>query len=165
LRRSIACAPQRTDVFYGTIAQNLRLADPLSSDDALRAAADEAGVLADILALPSGFDTRIGDGATQSMPPGFLRQLTIARALVRKAPVLLLDEPEAMLDEEGALAVERLLQRLRGQRTVIFTSHRPSYIRVADYAVVMRGGGIEFGGKPDDAIARLLGPIKSGIAA
>lgn len=165
LRRSIACAPQRTDVFYGTIAQNLRLADPLASDDVLRAAADEAGMLGDILALPHGFDARIGDGATQSLPPGFLRQLTIARALVRKAPVLLLDEPEAMLDEEGALAVERLLQRLHGQRTVIFTSHRPSYIRIADYAVVMRGGGIEFGGKPDDAIARLLGPTKSGIAA
>jgi ATP-binding cassette, subfamily C, bacterial LapB len=165
LRRSIGCAPQRTDVFYGTIAQNLRLADPLASDETLRAAVDEAGVLGAILNLPEQFNTRIGDVATHNLPPGFLRQITIARALVRKAPVLLLDEPEAMLDEDGANAVQHLLERLRGTRTVIFTSHRPSYIRVADFAVVMRNGSVDFGGTPDGAITKLLGQTKNGIAA
>lgn len=165
LRRAVACAPQRTDVFYGTIAQNLRLGDPLASDEVLRAAADAAGLLQDILKLPAQFETRIGDTQTRGLPPGFLRQLVIARALVRRAPVLLLDEPEATLDEAGALAVQRLLESLRGTRTVIFTSHRPSYIRIADFAVVMRGGNVEFGGTPDEAIGRLLGQAKSGRAA
>jgi ATP-binding cassette subfamily C protein/ATP-binding cassette subfamily C protein LapB len=165
LRRAIACAPQRTDLFYGTIAQNLRLGDPLAGDEALRAAADAVGILATIEDLPETFNTRIGDVTTQTMPPGFLRQLTIARALVRKAPVLLLDEPEAMLDEDGAKAVQNLLERLRGQRTVLFTSHRPSYIRIADFAVVMRDGGIEFGGTPDGAIEKLLGLNTTGKAA
>ena len=165
LRRAVACAPQRTDVFYGTIAQNLRLGDPLASDEVLRAAADAAGLLRAILELPEQFNTRIGDTRTQNLPPGFLRQLVIARALVRRAPVLLLDEPEATLDEAGAVAVQRLLESLRGTRTVIFTSHRPSYIRIADFAVVMRGGAVEFGGAPDEAIGRLLGQSKDGRAA
>lgn len=165
LRRTIACAPQRADVFYGTIAQNLRLGDPLASDEVLRASADAAGLLGDIMNLPGQFNARIGDGATQNLPPGFLRQLVIARALVRKAPVLLLDEPEAALDEAGARAVQRLLETLRGTRTVIFTSHRPSYIRIADFAVVMREGGVMFGGAPNEAIDRLLGQTKSGKAA
>jgi len=165
LRRAIACAPQKNDVFYGTIAQNLRLSDALASDETLRAAADQAGILHAIQAFPDGFNTRIGDARTMSLPPGFLRQLTIARALVRSAPILLIDEPEAMLDEEGANAVQRMLERARGTRTVIFTSHRPSYIRLADFAVVLRGGGVEFGGKPDGAIEKLLGPMKNGKAA
>jgi ATP-binding cassette, subfamily C, bacterial LapB len=165
LRRTVACAPQRTDMFYGTIAQNLRLADPLAGDDVLRAAADASGVLSDILSLPEHFNTRIGDAATQNLPPGFLRQLVIARALVRRAPVLLLDEPEATLDEAGANAVQRLLESLRGTRTVLFTSHRPSYIRIADFAVVMRAGAVEFGGAPDEAIVRLLSQTKNGKAA
>lgn len=165
LRRAISSAPQRIDFFYGTIAQNLRLADAPASDEALRHATDEAGILDSILALPEQFNTRIGDLTTSTLPPGFLRQLTIARALVRKAPILLLDEPEAMLDEQGANAVQRLLERLRGTRTVLFTSHRPSYIRIADYAVFLRSGSVEFGGKPEGAIERLLGQSKSGKAA
>jgi ATP-binding cassette subfamily C protein LapB len=165
LRRAISSAPQKMDLFYGTIAQNLRMGDPLASDEALRAAAAEAGLLDAITALPDEFDTRIGDATTHRLPPGFLRQITIARALVRKAPILLIDEPEAMLDEEGAVAVQRMFERLRGKRTVIFASHRPSYIRVADYAVFMRDGQVEYGGKPDGAIERLLGQTKSGKAA
>jgi ATP-binding cassette, subfamily C, bacterial LapB len=165
LRRAISSAPQRIDFFYGTIAQNLRLADAAADNQALRCAADDAGILQSILGLPEQFNTRIGDLTTQTLPPGFLRQLTIARALVRKAPILLLDEPEAMLDEQGANAVQRLLERLRGTRTVVFTSHRPSYIRIADYAVLLRAGGVEYGGKPEGAIERLLGQSKSGKAA
>ena len=165
LRRSIACAPQRSDLFYGTIAQNLRLGDTLATDDALRAAADAAGLLPAILSLPEQFNARIGDSATQNAAPGFLRQLVIARALVRPAPVLLLDEPEATLDEAGAIAVQHLLERLHGTRTVLFTSHRPSYIRIADFGVVIRGGQVEFGGAPDEAIARLSAQTKNGIAA
>jgi len=165
LRRSIASVPQRTDVFYGTIAQNLRLGDVLATDGALRAAADAVGLLPAILNLPEQFNARIGDVATQNLPPGFVRQLVIARALVRPAPVLLIDEPEAMLDEAGATAVQRMLERLHGTRTILFASHRPSYIRTADFGVIMRGGNVEFGGVPDEAIARLLGQPKSGIAA
>jgi ABC-type bacteriocin/lantibiotic exporter with double-glycine peptidase domain len=165
LRRAIACAPRRADLFYGTIAQNLRMADALAGDEALHAAAEEAGVLQAIMALPQQFETRIGDATTQSLPPGFLKQLAIARALVKKAPILLLDEPEALLDGAGADAVQGLLERLRGTRTVVFASQRPTYIRAADFAVFMRGGLIEYGGKPDGAIERLLGAPKNGIAA
>lgn len=166
LRRAIEVAPQKSDFFYGTIAQNLRLADPLASDDALRIAVDQAGILAPIDTLPEGFNTRIGDASTSNLPSGFLRQLAIARALVRKTPILLLDEPEAMLDEEGASTIQKTLERLRGTRTVLFVSHRPSFIRVADYGVFMRGSAIEYGGTPDGAVGKLFGqPAKGGLAA
>jgi ATP-binding cassette subfamily C protein LapB len=165
LRRAIACAPQKIDLFYGTIAQNLRLAEPLAGDDDLRAATDQVGILDSILDLPLGFDTRIGDSSTNRLPPGFLRQLAIARALVRKTPILLLDEPESMLDDQGAIAVGRALERLRGTRTILFVSHRPSYIKLADYGVFIRGGAIEYGGKPEGAIEKMLGQAKTGIAA
>ena len=72
LRRSIAFAPQKIDVFYGTVAQNLRLADALATDETLRAAADHAGILRSVLSLPDGFDTRIGDAATQTFAAGLL---------------------------------------------------------------------------------------------
>ena len=165
LRRSIACAPQKMHFFYGTIAQNLRFSDPLADDFALHRAADIAGILDEILALPRGFETRLGDISTSNVPPGFQRQLIIARALVRETPILLLDEPESMLDDQGAFLVGRALERLRGSRTVVFVSHRPSYIRLADFAIFMRRSGIEYGGNPDGAIEKMLGIEKSGIAA
>lgn len=165
LRRAIASVPQKTDLFYGTIAQNLRLGDAFATDDALRKAADAAGILSSILALPRQFETTIGDSNTHNLPPSLARQIVIARALVRKAPILLIDEPEAMLDEDGSTAIQKMLQRLRGQRTILFTSHRPSYIRLADFAVFVRRGTIEFGGAPDGAIAKLLGTAKHGKAA
>ena len=70
-----------------------------------------------------------------------------------------------MLDEEGANAVQQLLRRIHGTRTVLFATHRPSYIRLADFAVFMRAGAVEFGGKPDGAIEKLLGPANNGKAA
>ena len=165
LRRSIACAPQRIDLFYGTIAQNIRLGDPLACDDAVREAVREVGLLDAVQALPDQFNTRIGDGSTGMMSSSFLRQLTIARALVRKTPILLLDEPESMLDEMGSMAVQKMLERLRGSRTILLVSHRPSFIKLAGFAVYMRGGLIEFGGKPDGAVEKLLGIVPSGKAA
>jgi ATP-binding cassette, subfamily C, bacterial LapB len=165
LRRTIASVPQKVDMFYGTVAQNLRMGDPLASEEMLRAAAHDVGILEAIENLPNGFETRIGDSTTLTFSPGFLRQLSIVRALVRPSSVLLLDEPESMLNEEWSASVQHLLEKLRGRRTVIFTSHRPSYIRVADFAVYMRGGQIEYGGAPDGAIERLFGQPKTGKAA
>jgi ATP-binding cassette subfamily C protein/ATP-binding cassette subfamily C protein LapB len=166
LRRAIASVPQKVDLFYGTVAQNLRMGDPLASDATLRAAARETGILEAIEQLPEGFETRLGDSTTQKLSPSFLRLITVARALVRKAPILLIDEPESALSEEGTAAVQRLFERLRGTRTVIFVSHRPSYIRLADFAIFLRSGQIEYGGAPEGAIERLLGVrSKTGKAA
>ncbi len=156
LRRSIAYVPQITKLFHGTIAQNMRLNNGLATDEDLHKAAADAGVLEEILALPEGFETRIGDNATDRLPPGFLRSLTMARAFVSPARILLLDEPGASLDEESDNLFVEHLRNLRGKRTIIMVSHRPSHIRLADKVVMLRFGSVEFLGSADEAVKRML---------
>ena len=157
LRRAIAYVPQVTKLFHGTIAQNMRLNNGLASDDDLTKAALDAGVLEEILALPEGFDTRIGDNETERLPPGFMRSLAMARAFVSPAGILLLDEPGASLDYESDLRFVKHLKQLRGRRTIIMVSHRPSHIRLADKVVLMEQGTVQFMGPADEAVKRLMG--------
>jgi ATP-binding cassette subfamily C protein/ATP-binding cassette subfamily C protein LapB len=156
LRRSVSYVPQQISLFHGTVAQNLRLNNPLAKESDLHRAAAEAGILDEILALPDGFETRVGDNRTQRFPPGFMTGLALARALARDAPLLLLDEPGASLDENSDRLLMQRLEALRGRRTIVIVTHRPSHIRLADKAVYLQGGGIKFFGDPDDVLALLL---------
>jgi len=156
LRRSVSYVPQKISLFHGTIAQNLRLTNPLASDEDLERAAEEAGVLQDVLALPEGFATRIGDNRTEHFPPGFVSGLALARALLRDAPVLLLDEPGSSLDEQSDTLLMQRLERLRGRRTVVMVTHRPSHIRIAGKAVYMEQGSVRFFGDPQKVLTMLL---------
>ncbi len=155
LRRSIAYVPQSPSLFHGTIAQNLRLADPTASDEQLMSAVAEAGLMHTILDLPDGFDTRVGDNAP--LPYGFAQRLIIARALIRQAPILLLDEPATSLDEDGDRALMDLLERQKGRATIFMVSHRPSHIRLADNVIVLTNGIVQFDGRPDEVLALLHG--------
>lgn len=156
LRRAIAYVPQETKFFYGTVAQNMRLNNGLATDAQLTAAAEEAGVLQDILRLPKGFDTVIGDSSIDHLPPGFLRALSMARAFVSPARILLLDEPGASLDDASDRRFVEQIQRLKGRRTIIMVSHRPSHIRLADKAVLIDQGSMQYVGPPEQAIAKML---------
>jgi len=157
LRRAIAYVPQETKMFHGSIAQNMRLNNVLATDEELRSAAEEAGVLNDILRLPEGFDTRIGDNKIDHLPPGFLRALSMARAFVSPARILLLDEPGASLDDESDLRFVTQLKQLHGKRTIVMVSHRPSHIRLADKVVLLDQGSVQFVGPADQGISKLLG--------
>lgn len=157
LRRAIAYVPQVTKLFHGTIAQNMRLNNGLATDQELRQAAADAGVLEEILALPEGFNTRIGDNETERLPPGFMRSLSMARAFVSPARILLLDEPGASLDYASDLSFVNRLRQLRGKRTIIMVSHRPSHIRLADKVVLLDKGSVQFIGGADEAIKILMG--------
>ena len=156
LRRAISYVPQVTHMFYGTIAQNMRLNNVLATDEELQEAAREAGILDEILALPKGFDTRIGDNTDDQMPPGFLRALSMARAFVNPAQILLLDEPGASLDDASDRRLIEQLKQLKGKRTIIMVSHRPSHIRLADKAVLLDSGSVQFTGDPDTVIKLML---------
>ncbi len=160
LRQKIAYVPQQSDIFYGTIAQNLRLSEPLASDEKLRDAARQIGLLDQIEALPEGFNTRIGIGKTEEFAPGFMQRLSIARALVRDSSILLFDEPAQSLDRAGDQAFVALLQSLRGARTIVMVSHRPSHIKLSDSVVLVSKGVVEFQGAPDQALA--LSQVVSG---
>lgn len=156
LRRAISYVPQITSMFHGSIAQNLRLNNILATDKDLHRAAEEAGVLEDILALPDGFDTRIGDNTSDHMPPGFLRALSMARAFVNPAKILLLDEPGASLDDESDQRLIKQLKKLKQKHTIIMVSHRPSHIRIADKAVMMENGVVSYVGETDKVIDMML---------
>lgn len=156
LRRAIAYVPQITHMFHGTIAQNIRLNNSLATDQEIHSAAEEAGVLEEILALPEGFDTRLGDTMIDRMPPGFLRSLSMARAFVSPAKILLLDEPGASLDEESDNRFVEQLKKMKGKRSIVMVSHRPSHIRLADKAVLMDQGSVAHIGNPDEVVALLL---------
>ena len=156
LRRSIAYIPQENKLFHGTIAQNLRLNNALASDDDLEQAAIQAGVLEQILALPDGFDSRIGDNFTEQLPPGFLRSISMARAFVSPATIFLLDEPGASLDDEADHNFMKQIKQIKGKRSIVMVSHRPSHIRLADKAVLLDQGIVQFVGPSDKAIKLLL---------
>ncbi len=155
LRRKIAYVPQQPEVFYGTVAQNLRLSNPTASDEKLRQVTEFVGLLGQIEALPQGFETRLGMGQTEDLAPGFLQRLSIARALVREASILLLDEPGQSLDAAGDAALITLLQSLHGACTIVMVSHRPSHIRLSDVSILMNQGVVEFYGAPDQALSLL----------
>ena len=149
LRQNIAVVPQKSQFFYGTIAQNMRLAVPTATDDELIAATQEARAYEDVMSLPEGFATRLSEGVLNELPAGFLQKLALARAYVRKAPILLLDEPAQSLDEDGDKALMASIARMRGTNTVLYVTHRPSHMRLADRLIVMGGGKIQFDGPPD----------------
>jgi len=157
LRLGIAYLPQTATLFHGTVAQNLRLAEPAATDAQLEAAAAEAGVLEDIQALPEGFQTRLNDQRLRNMPGGFRQRLALARAFVRPCQILLLDEPATGLDEVGDAALMRALAAMRGRRTVLIVTHRPSHMKLCDRVVVLDAGRVVMDGPAAEVTRRLMG--------
>jgi ABC-type multidrug transport system fused ATPase/permease subunit len=140
LREQLGYAPQQPHFFTGTVAQNLRLADPAASDEELWNAAVEAAVLDDILSLENGFETRIGDANVRQQSPGFLQRLSLARAYLEREGVLLLDEPGRALDFDGDLALQQKLINTKGRQTVLLVTHRPSHLKLADKVFRLQSG-------------------------
>lgn len=150
LRHSIAYLPQQTDLFSGTVAENLRLANPIASVSELNTALQRAGVNDDVMELPDGLDTYLSEHSIKQMSAGFRKGLAIARTLLNDAPMVLLDEPESALDMESDHCIIDLLREYRGKRTVLIVAHRPSYVREADRVIVMNRGAISFDGTPEE---------------
>ncbi|HEY8380559.1 MAG TPA: ATP-binding cassette domain-containing protein [Microvirga sp.] len=140
LRFAVSYLPQQSRLFHGTIAQNLRIVQPTATTPELHAALDSAGALEEVLALPHGLETRVGDQHAESLPPSLVQRLVIARALVRQAPILLLDEPGRFLNRASDERLTDTLRALRGKTTVILVSHRPSHLAFADRVFHLSGG-------------------------
>ncbi|MEU7035396.1 thiol reductant ABC exporter subunit CydD [Streptomyces sp. NPDC046237] len=133
-RSRIAWVPQRPYLFAGTIAENVRLARPEASDEAVREALRDAGADGFLRSLPAGVDTVLGeDGA--GLSAGQRQRLALARAFLADRPLLLLDEPTAALDGETEAAVVDAVRRLAAGRTVLLVVHRPALLAVADRVV------------------------------
>jgi len=145
LRRNIAYVSQQPVLFEGTIADNIRYARP----EATQAEIEEAARLAQahdfIASLPDGYDTEVGEMGS-NFSGGQRQRLSIARAVLRNAPILLLDEATSALDNESEKLVQEALDRLMQGRTTIVVAHRLSTIRNADLiAVVDKGRIVEQG--------------------
>ncbi|WP_207933272.1 thiol reductant ABC exporter subunit CydD [Actinomadura sp. GC306] len=133
-REQIAWVPQRPHLFTGTVAANIRLGRPGASDADVRAAAAAANALHFIDALPQGFDTPLGERGL-GLSAGQRQRIALARAFLRDAPLLLLDEPTSNLDAESEAAVIDAVRRLAATRTVILVAHRPALVTVADRVI------------------------------
>ncbi|WP_327375195.1 thiol reductant ABC exporter subunit CydD [Streptomyces sp. NBC_01216] len=133
-RSSIAWVPQRPYLFAGTITENVRLARPDASDEAVERALRDAGADGFVGRLAAGAATPLGeDGA--GLSAGQRQRLALARAFLADRPVLLLDEPTAALDGETEAAVVEAVRRLAVGRTVLLVVHRPALLAVADRVV------------------------------
>jgi thiol reductant ABC exporter CydD subunit len=139
-RRQLAWVPQRPTVFRGTIADNIRLGAAAASEKDTREAAMLAGADRFIRALPLGYETVVGDGG-RPLSMGELRRIALARAYVRDAPLVILDEPTADLDRTSADVVAEAIERLRVGRTVLLIAHRPELVRRADHVAYLDAGG------------------------
>lgn len=148
LRQTLSYLPQALDFFHGTIAQNLRLAQPTATDGELEQVAIDLGLLEDIRRLPEGFEARLGDQRIQGLPDGFRQRLALARAFLRRSPLYLLDEPSNSLDGLGDAALVGMLQKIRGSATIVMVTHRPSHMRLADRVLVLDRGVVVRDGPP-----------------
>jgi ABC-type multidrug transport system fused ATPase/permease subunit len=156
LRGGISIALQENLLFRATIRENIRFAMPGASDEQVVEAACVACADAFIRALPLGYDTPLGERGTK-LSTGQRQRLSIARAVLKDTPVLILDEPTASLDAETELAVLDNLVRWGKGRAIFIITHRLSTIRRADRIAVLRDGEIVEQGSHDELMRRQSG--------
>lgn len=141
VQAQVVVVPQRPLLFSGTVLANLHLAKPDATQPEIEEACRAAGALGFIERLPQGFATLLGKGGA-NLSGGELQRLALARALLRRPKVLLLDEPTAALDPEAESALLATLRQLRRQMTVIMVSHRLEAVRQADWVVMVEQGQV-----------------------
>lgn len=138
-RKQIAWMPQQPHVFHGTIAENITLAKADATLDEIRTAARSAFIDNEIMSLPHGYDTHIGERGT-GLSGGQIRRIALARAFLRNASLILLDEPTASLDRKSEQLVMQSLETLCQNRTVIMVAHRLEILGIADRVVRIQDG-------------------------
>jgi ATP-binding cassette subfamily B protein len=157
LREAISVVPQDISLFHRSILENIRYGRPTASDDeVLRAAI--AARCDFVESLPDGLATMVGDRGIK-LSGGQRQRIAIARAFLKDAPILLLDEATAALDPESEEAIREALGRLMRGRTVIAIAHRLATLRNFDRVVVLQGGRIIEDGSPD-RLMRVHGPYR-----
>ena len=153
LRRNIAFVFQEPVLFDATVAENIRMGFPDASDEQVRRAAEIAGAAEFVERLPQGYDTPLGRGGGR-LSMGQKQRLSIARALVREAPVLVLDEPTAALDPETEMKLVETLREVSRERLVVVIAHRLSTIRSAHQIVFLEEGSVRERGSHAELMAR-----------
>ncbi|HEY2018784.1 MAG TPA: ATP-binding cassette domain-containing protein, partial [Bryobacteraceae bacterium] len=153
LRSQIGIVAQDTFLFNDTVANNIAYGRPGTRPEDIRRAAETALAHEFILRLTDGYDTIIGDRGTR-LSGGQRQRIAIARALLKNAPILILDEATSHLDTESEMLVQKALANLMEHRTVIVIAHRLSTIRRADKIVVLEKGRIREAGTHEELVSQ-----------
>jgi ABC-type multidrug transport system fused ATPase/permease subunit len=153
VRRRVALVPQDTFLFHATVRDNLLLAAPGADEETVSRAARSANAEAFIRALPQGFDTIVGERGLR-LSGGERQRIAIARALLKDAPILVLDEATSNVDVAAEAEIQASLERLRRGRTTLVIAHRLSTVRDADRILVIDGGRIVEEGTHDQLLGR-----------
>jgi ATP-binding cassette subfamily C protein CydD len=152
-RASLAWVPQRPHLFTGSIADNIRLARPDASDEAVVEAARSADAADFIGRLPMGYDTAVGEAGVR-LSGGQRQRIAIARAFLRDAPLLVLDEATSHQDEASEQAIHEAIERLSTGRTVLVIAHRLRLAERAHQVVVLEAGRVVESGAPAELLAQ-----------
>ena len=152
LRRNVSMVLQDTFLFHGTLRENLRLGNRDATDEELESAATTAGADEFIRRLPEGYDTEIGERGVR-LSGGQKQRLAIARAVLKDAPILILDEATSAVDTETEARIQEALGKLMEGRTAIVIAHRLSTIRNADKIAVLEDGAVAELGDHDELMA------------
>jgi ABC-type multidrug transport system fused ATPase/permease subunit len=149
----MALVSQDTYLFNTTVRDNLRIGRPEATEEELIEAAREANAHEFIARLPDGYDTTIGERGVQ-LSGGQRQRLSIARAILKDAPMLILDEATSHLDSENERLVHQALKRLMTGRTTLMIAHRLSTVREADHLVVLDEGAVVEQGTHEELVEK-----------
>jgi subfamily B ATP-binding cassette protein MsbA len=153
LRRHIALVSQDITIFDDTVAGNIAYGLPNASMEQIHEAARAAAAEEFILKMPNGFETRVGENGVR-LSGGQRQRISLARAILRDAPILLLDEATSALDNESERLIQQTLEKLQQGRTTLVIAHRLSTIQHADKIIVMDKGQVAEIGTHDELFAR-----------
>ena len=153
LRGNIAPVLQDTFLFNGTVAENIAYARPTAKFDEIVAAATKAHIHEEILEMPDGYKTKVGERGMR-LSGGQKQRLAIARAILRDAPVIILDEATASVDSDTERHIQQAINEINGRHTIVAVAHRLSTIRNADKILVLKDGRIAESGNHDELMAK-----------
>lgn len=156
LRRDVGLLLQDSGLFYGTLRENMQIASPLASDEAILAAMRLAGADKLLLRQPHGLDLKLREGGI-GLSGGQKQVLMLARIFLRAPQVLLLDEATAALDEATELAIIERMRHWLGQRTLILATHRYPLLALVDRVIVLENGRIVRDGPREEVLQALRG--------
>jgi ABC-type multidrug transport system fused ATPase/permease subunit len=154
-RSQIAFLPETTNFFYGTLAQNIRLSRPDASDADIVRVLKEMGLDGEEQLMGGGIDRRLTAADIENFSDALKQRLALARCFIKDAPIYLLDNPAASLDTASELHLLKKLTALKGHATVLFTTFRPSHMRLADRVILLKDGQVFLDGPPDRVLERI----------
>ncbi|WP_194436923.1 type I secretion system permease/ATPase [Vibrio fluminensis] len=164
IRRNIGCVPQDYHLFYGSIRDNITLGRPLADDRDVMDAANRAGVTVFTQQDPAGLERQVGEGG-QLLSGGQRQAVSIARAILGRPPVLLMDEPTSAMDNRSEMHIKQQLAQLKKNETLILITHKTSMLDIVDRIIVMEKGAIIADGPKAEVLSNLMqGKVRAASA-